>query len=328
FYLIDSLFSNIKLDRKGISFQSDIIFSEDTEKLLSSFNNNKDIKKWGSYLPEEAFIQSIYSLDSKDYQMVLDNIIDYLFPEDEKDPLSLELKQNMDIFSQYLGNGGAFSIDITPNMDVTNEDIFPFDFSLRMVLELSNSDKFINEFRNFYTNQSLNKIMNNLYNDPGFSLQLNMEEKSFNELSPVFKIKYDIKKKRLKSNSNSNEMDPVMNFLNNIENWYHIADNKLYSYMGSNGFEGLKQLTLANNKEKDWVNTAPNDSNVVWNVSLTNILTLLDTLPELGEMIPANNLSFDVSGFSSIENGSIYSSTLISAENIGNVFEVFRNMNF
>ncbi|MCK5153914.1 MAG: hypothetical protein KAQ93_06100 [Spirochaetales bacterium] len=328
FYEIDSFFSNIKIDRKGISLQSDMFFSEDTERLLSSFDNTKDIQKWGSYLPEEGLFQSIYSLNSKDSKLIMDKIMEYLFPEIENDPMLIELKEYMEFTSQYTGNGGAFSIDISPSGNKSENEIFPFDISFSMVTELSDSDAFLKEFRDFYSSQSINNIMNSLYSDSGFKIQLTMEEIRLNEISPVFKLQYELKEKRTKSSNNYNEMDSATSFLNNVEFWYYIAEGKMYSYMGSGGVEGLKEIIIPNGHEKEWISTALDNSNLIWNFSLTNIFKLLEILPEIGNLMPKNNLAFDISGFSNIENGSIQSNAYISSKDIGNIFKLYKDMGF
>ena len=328
FYKIDSFFSNIRIDRKGISLQSDMFFSEDTERLLSSFNNSNDIQKWGSYLPEEGLFQSIYSLDSKDSRLIMDKIMDYLFPEIDNDPMLIELKEYMNFTSQHTGNGGAFSIDIGPSVSKSENEIFPFDISFSMVSELLDSDTFLKEFRNFYSSQSLNNIMNSLYSDSEYQIMINMEEIRLNEISPVFKIKYELRERRTKSSNTLNEMDPVISFLNNIEFWYYFAEGKMYSYMGSKGIKGLKETISPNENEKDWISAAPDNSNLIWNFSLTNVFKLLEILPEKGVLIQGYNLAFDISGFAGIENGSIQSNANISSKDIGNIFKLYKNMGF
>ena len=108
------LFSNITLDRKVITFKSDLFFNEKMETLINSFKSVNNIKEWSSYLPEEGFLQSIYSMDSADQKLILENIMDYLFPPGENDPIMSELKRNMGMFSDYMGNGGVFSLDFIP----------------------------------------------------------------------------------------------------------------------------------------------------------------------------------------------------------------------
>ncbi|MEA1910575.1 MAG: hypothetical protein U9N32_02740, partial [Spirochaetota bacterium] len=321
-------FSNIKIDRKGISSQSDMFFSEDTEHLLGSFDNTNDIQKWGLFLPEDGLFQSIYSLNSKDSKLLMDKIIDYLFPEIETDPMLIELREYMEFTSQYTGNGGAFSIDISPSAGKSENEIFPFNFSFRMVTELIDSDAFLKEFRDFYSSQSINNIMNSLYSDSEIKIMINMEEIRLNEISPVFKLKYELRERRTKSGNNYSEMDPVISFLNNVEFWYYIAEDKMYSYMGSKGIEGLKETIIPNDHEKEWISTAPDNSNLIWNFSLTNILKLLEFLPEIKDFIPENNLSFDISGFTRIGNGSIQSNANISSKDIGNIFRIYKDMSF
>jgi hypothetical protein len=328
FSQIDSLFSNIKLYKRGITLENDMFFSGNTESLLASFKNSDDIKKWAAYIPENGTFQYIYSINSEDYQLIMGKILNYLFPETEDDQIMLELKQNMKIFSQYIGNGGAFSIDIIPTLNKTenNEQILPFSLSLSMVSELSDSDAYVNEFRNFYSSQSVNNLMNTLSVNSGYKFKIIMEEQTLNNLSPVFKLKYDISEKRTKSSRIGKEADPIMNFLNNIEIWYNIAEGKMYSYIGPKGIDGLENLIKSHEPEREWVNAAPTNSNFIWNFSLTNFLKLLNTLPEFDGLIPKNSLSFDISGFTGIENGSLYNNTSISSKDIRNIFNLFKNM--
>jgi len=328
FYEIESFFSNIKINRKGISLQSDMFFSEDTERLLSSFDNSNNIQKWEPYLPEKGLFQSIYSLNSKDSRLIMEKIIDYLFPEIENNPILIDLKEYMEVTSQYAGNGGAFSIDINPLVSKTENEIFPYDISFSMVTELSDSDAFLKEFRNFYSSQSLNNIMNSFYSDSGYKIMINMEEIRLNEISPVFNLKYELRERKTKSGNNFNETDPVINFLNNIEFWYYIAEGKMYSYMGSRGIEGLKEAILPNGNTKNWISKAPHNSNFIWNLSLTNIVKILEVLPEIRDLLWENNLTFDISGSTSIENGSIQSNANISAKDLGNIFKLYKDMSF
>ena len=323
---MDSSFSNIKIDRNGISLERDLFFSEKIEGMLRSFKQRDDIKKWEAYLPKEGIFQSIYSLDSNGSKQILGYIMDYLFPESEDNPKMLELKQNINILSQYSGNGGAFSFNIIPSANETGE--FPFDISINMVTELSDSDTYLNEFRNLYSSQSVNNIMNNLYSDSGFKIQLKMEELSFNEISPVYKLKYIIKEKRTKSGTGSKELPPVLSFLNGIEFWYYISEGKMYSYIGAKGVEGVKELVFTEEHEKEWVNLAPDNSNFIWNISLKNIFKLLEIIPELGSILPKNNLPFDISGYSNIENGSVHSNANISSKDIGNIYKLFKAVIF
>ncbi|MCK5197460.1 MAG: hypothetical protein KAR21_03880, partial [Spirochaetales bacterium] len=95
FSQLEVLFSNITLNRKGITFQSDLIFSDKMGTIINSFQSVNDIKEWSSYLPEEGFLQSIYSMDSVGQKFMLETILDYLFPSTENDPIMLELKRNM-----------------------------------------------------------------------------------------------------------------------------------------------------------------------------------------------------------------------------------------
>lgn len=322
---IEMVLSNIKIGRKGITLQGDLLFSKEIEQILSPFKNTQDIKKWSAYLPEEGYFQSIYSLNSKDHKMIMSKIIDDLFSGFKDDPAMLELKQSIEIFYRYMGNGGAYSFDIIPGFNKTENTIddIPFNFSFSMVTELSDSDGFIDEFKNFYSSQAINNLMNSLYADSGFTVQIIMEELSTDEISPVFRIKYNVEEKRTKSNSIHKEMDPNMKFLNDMEYWYHISDGKMFSYMGSDGIEGLIELLTPDGDEKKWINDAPDNSNLIWEISLTKILNQLKDLPELQISLPVSNTPFHITGFTNIKNGIVHSSTNISSENIRNIFKLF-----
>ena len=334
-------FSNIELNRKGITFKSDLFFDAEMETIINSFQSVNNIKEWSSYLPEEGFFQSIYSMASVDQKIILERILDYLFPLGENDPIMAELKRNMGMFSDYIGDGGAFSIDFIPliaqetgknknNSSFKNlsDDNFPFGININMVADLTDPEGYLREFKKYYSDQKINNIMDSLYADLDFSLHVTMEEINTNEISPVFRLRYQLQERKTKSENNSSEMEPLKNFLNNMEFWYHISNEKMYSYIGSLGLEGLISMTEKNKTEKNWVISAPDNSNSIWNFSLINILKIPGALSEFENLLPGKNIPFDISGFSTFENGSIHSNANISSEDIGNIYKLFKNMDF
>ena len=325
FSQLEVLFSNITLNRKGITFQSDLIFSDKMGTIINSFQSVNDIKEWSSYLPEEGFLQSIYSMDSVGQKFMLETILDYLFPSTGNDPIMLELKRNMGMFSDYMGDGGAFSMDLipsytqktgikkndSPQKDISNGD-FPFGITINMVTDLTDQEGYLRELRKYYSDQTINNIMGSVY----------MEELNNNEISPVFRMTYQLQESETKSENNFNEMEAVKSFLNNMEFWYHISDEKMYSYIGSQGIEGLKNLINENSPEKEWVSSSPDNTNLIWNFSLSKIIKSLGGIQGLEKLLPLSDISFGMSGFSNFEDGMLHSSTNLPAKDIMSIFRM------
>ncbi len=339
FSQLEVLFSNITLNRKGITFKSDLFFSDKIETIINSFQSVNDIKEWSSYLPEEGFLQSLYSMNSIDQKVILEKILDYLFPSSENDPIMSELKRNMGMFSDYMGNGGAFSIDFIPTItqetDIKknnssqksmSDNGFPFEITLSMVADLTDPEGYLREFRKYYSDQKINNIMDSLYANLDFSLHITMEELNTNEISPVFRITYQLQDRKTKSENSSSEMEPVINFLNNMEFWYHISDKKVYSYIGPHGIEGIKKLISADAPMKEWVSSSPDNANLIWNFSLSRIIKSLGGIQGLEELLLLNNISFGMSGFSGFKDGGVHSSTNIPAEDIMSIFQMIMEM--
>lgn len=338
FYLfsqLDVLFSNITLNKKGITSNNDLFFSDNIKTIINSFQDVSDIKEWSRHLPEEGFFQSIYLLDSIDQKIILKKILEYLFPTSENDPFMSEFKRTIGMFSDYTGDGGAFSIDFIPSYAQKTEmkkddsskngkgiSSIPFGITMSMVTDLTDQKGYIDEFRKYYSDQSINNFMDKLYSDLDFSLHVLMEEVNNNEISPVFKIKYQIQERQTKSGNSLNEMEQVKEFLNSMEFWYHISDNKVYSYIGPYGIEGLKKMIITGSPEKDWVSSAPDNTNLIWNISLTRIIKSLGGIQGLEDLLPLNNISLGISGFSGFQNGGIHSSTNISAEDIMSIIKM------
>ena len=339
FSQLEVLFSNITLNRKGITFKSDLFFSDKMETIINSFQSVNNIKEWNSYLPEEGFLQSIYSMNSVDQKIIMEKILDYLFPSSENDPIMAELKRNMGMFSDYMGNGGAFSLDFIPTItqetgikknNSSQKNIsdagFPFGIIINMVTDLTDPEGYLREFRKYYSDQKINDLMDSLYEDLDFSLHITMEELNTNEISPVFKITYQLQDRKTKSENSSSEMEPVKNFLNNMEFWYHISDEKMYSYIGPLGIEGLKKLIFADAPIKEWVSSSPDNANLIWNFSLSRIIKSLGGIQGLEELLLLSDISFGMSGFSGFKDGGMHSSTNIPAEDIMSIFQMIMEM--
>lgn len=335
FSQMEVLFSNIALDREGIIFQSDLFFADKMENIIKSFQPADGIKEWSSYLPEKGFIQGIYSMNPEDRKMITGNVLEYLFASSENNAVMSELKRNMVMFSDYIGTGGAFSIDFPPSYAQAGgikknnppqkyiDDVsLPFEIKLNMVTDLTDSEGFLHEFRKFYSDQSLNSFMDSLYADLDFSFHITMEELNINEISPVFRMTYELQDRKIKSGNNFGEMEPVKNFLNNMEFWYHISDDKMYSYIGPQGLEGLKALTDENASEKDWVRSAPDNANLIWEFSLSELMKHIGKMPGLEELAPFSMIRFGSTGYSNFNDGSIHSSANLSSESIRSLFQM------
>ena len=339
FSQVKILYSNITLNRKGITFKSDLFFSDKIETIINSFQSVNNIKEWSSYLPEEGFIQSLYSMNSVDQKVILEKILDYLFPSSENDPIMSELKRNIGMFSDYMGNGGAFSIDFIPTITQetgikknhssqknTSDAGFPFGITINIVTDLTDPDGYLRVFRKYYSDQKINNIMDSLYRDLDFSLQITMEELNTNEISPVFRMTYQLQDRKTKSENSSSEMEPVKNFLNSMEFWYHISNDKMYSYMGPLGIEGIKKLIFADAPMKEWVSSSPDNANLIWNFSLSRIIESLGGIQGLEELLLLKNISFGMSGFSGFKDGAVHSSINIPAEDIMSIFQMIMEM--
>lgn len=336
FSQLEVLFSNITLNRKGITLQSDLFFSDKMENVIKSFQPVDSIKEWSSYLPEEGFIQSIYSMNPEDQKLIMESILDYLFPSSDNDTIMSELKRNMGMFSDYMGTGGAFSIDFIPYFTQPagikknapppkdrSDTSLPFGITMSMVTDLTDSEGFLRKFRKYYSDQSLNSLMDSLYTDLDFTFHITMEELNINEISPVFRMTYQVQERKTKSENNFDEMAPVKNFLNNMEFWYHISDEKMYSYIGPQGIEGLKKLILSDSSAEDWVSLSPGNANLIWNFSLSKMLKSMGTIQGLEKLIPLGDISFRFSGFSTFKNGSIHNNANISTQDIINLVQLF-----
>ena len=339
FSQLELLFSNITLNRKGITFKNDLFFSDKMETIINTFQDVNNIKEWSSYLPEEGFIQSIYSMDSTDQNFLLENVLDYLFPPGENDPIMSELKRTMGMFSEYMGNGGAFSIDFipadtqepgmtkndSPQKNISDKDL-PFGITLNMVTDLTDPEGYLKAFRKYYSDQAINEIMDSFYADLDFSLQVTMEELNNNEISPLFRISYQLQESKTKSENSSSEIESINNFLNSLELWHHISDDKEYSYIGPLGPEGLKNLICADAPMKEWISSSPDNANLIWNFSLSRIVNSLGKIEGLEQLLMLSDSSFGMSGFSGFKDGGIHSSTNIPPEDIMSIFKIIMEM--
>lgn len=335
FSQLDVLFSNTLINRKGITFKSDLFFSEKIKNLITSFQEVNNIKEWSRYLPQEGFIQSIYSIHPEDQKNIMEIMLEYLFPYGESDPFMSEYKRSMEMFTDYMGGGGAFSIDLIPinsrkavrskddlkKKTVSNSGL-PFEIRAQMVNDLTDEEGYLQKFREYYSGQTINNLMDSFYADLDFTLHINMEELNIDNFSPVFRMTYQIKKKETKSGNNFKEIEPIIEFLNNMEIWYHISDEKMYTYVGPLGIEGLKKLITIKTPMKSWVKSSPDNANLIWNCSLSRIINSLEGLKGMEMLPPLGNVSFEMSGFSGFKDGEIYSSTNIPAKHIMSIFQI------
>jgi hypothetical protein len=339
FNQLEVLFSNIDINRKGITFKSDLFFGEKIETIINSFQSVNNIKEWSSYLPEEGFFQGIYSMASIDQKIILERILDYLFPSEKNDPIMAELRKNIGMFSDFLGDGGAFSIDfippITPNTGKKENNLssknlkdndFPFGITINMVADLTDPEGYLREFRKYYSDQTINTIMDNLYAELDFSLNVTMEEINTSIISPVFRLTYQLQEKKTKSQNNSSEMEPITNFLNNMEFWYYISDERMYSYSGPMGIEGLENMIFKETPMKEWIRSSPDTANLIWDFSLTRKINNLGGFRGLEQLLMLSDISFKMSGFSDFKDGGLHSNTNISAADIMSMLRMIMEM--
>ncbi len=321
---IKALFSNLTLNSEGITIKNDLSFDDTLEQELSTFTQTGEIKKWSSFLPEEGIFQGIFLLDSNNQKFIRNTITKTLFSSSKNDPLIMELMNSIELFSKFRGDGGIFSMNLLPYSSKNPE--IPFDIDFSMVTDITDREGYLREFRNYYSDKSLNTILDKIDPDISLSINLSLEELNSEDLSPVFRIKYQISDRKIKSENNSGETDLSKVFLERMEYWYYFTNNKAYSYMGSRGLEGLRDLINLNSSEKEWISSAPEESSLIWNFSLDRIMEILNTSQILNEFITAKGISFSVSGFSGFRNGVLHSTTKISTDNIINLLQLFPAM--
>ncbi len=315
---IKAIISNITLNRQGITLENNLIFKDALESQIVDFKSPSGIKKWSPFLPEKGIFQSIFTLDSENRNFLMKTITDYLLSADEGNPVVSELKQSMETFSRFRGNGGIFSINLSPPGSKSSE--LPFRFDISMVTDITDTDGFIRELTNYYSSRTFTDMMNKLDPEKDYSIGSSIEEQESKGPGRIFRIKYHLEERKTKSDDRS--ADRSEDFPWQMEFWYYFADNKVYSYFGSGGFEGLENLINGSSTEKKWVSSAPGESSMIWEFSPGDLLKVLSSFPGLDEFISADGAPFNMSGFAGFSNGSLNSTTQISTENIINLLQL------